>query len=108
MEIFFHFTFEDNSNPYIATTINKAFSMFCKYNFCQTGPGEYYLSSRSGIARTYAEKKAIAEELAIDFQNSFSDGMTYFYSDLSEYTAFFEKIGKKYGLLREYKENAII
>ena len=59
--------------------------------------------------KTYTEKKSFLRDKAIDFQSIDSDisggGMSY-----GEYAAvgdFFEKYGKRFGLLREFRENAI-
>lgn len=103
-----HFEFFDHSNPYIAKTPEEAFRLFCKYDFIQAAAGMYKLTGKKIPARTYREKQETARELAIEFQNSFSDGCIYFWSDLSEYQDFFETIGRKYGLIREYRENGII
>lgn len=44
---------------------------------------------------------------AKEFQSSFNDH-DYSYSELLERQAYFEKMGKRYGLLKEFKENGII
>ena len=56
----------------------------------------------------YQRNKERIRQKAIDFQNSFADGKQYYYSELSEIQAYFEKQGKKYGLIKEFKENCII
>ena len=56
---------------------------------------------------TYAERKAKARDEAIEWQNEFSEKDHY----MSEYVFwgnYFEKLGKRYGLLREFRENGII
>ena len=55
----------------------------------------------------YQERKAEAEEIAKDWQNNFAC-YDWGYSELIEIYAFFEKVGKRYGLIKEFKENAII
>lgn len=59
--------------------------------------------------RTYAERKEHARQLAIDFQNSEDGGadINLSYRELYYIQSFFERVGKKYGLLREFRENAI-
>ena len=59
--------------------------------------------------KTYTEKQSFLRDKAIDFQNTDSEisggGLSW-----GEYAAigdFFEKYGKRYGLLREFRENAI-
>lgn len=58
--------------------------------------------------KTYAQKKEEIRQQAIDYQNSFTDGKTYFWSELAEIGAKFERLAKRYGLFKEFKENGII
>lgn len=55
----------------------------------------------------YREKKAKAREEAIRWQAEFQDH-NYSYGELAYWQAHFEKLGKRYGLTREFKENCII
>ena len=57
--------------------------------------------------KTYQERKDNARQLAIDWQYNFS-GLTWSWGEITEITSYFEKIGKRYGLLREFRENAIV
>lgn len=57
--------------------------------------------------KTYQEKKAEARQLAIDWQNDF-ENHKYFWSELAYYTDYFTRLGKRYGLLEEFRENGII
>ena len=55
---------------------------------------------------TYATKKAIARQEAIDWQNDlFRDNRNY--EDMQEAAEYFEKLGRRYGLLKEFRENGI-
>lgn len=56
---------------------------------------------------TYREKKARLREEAVRWQHDFSRHV-YSYGELAEIQAYFEKEGKKYGLMKEFKENGII
>lgn len=56
---------------------------------------------------TYREKKAKLREEAVEWQCDFSRHC-YSYGELAEMQAYFEKEGKKYGLMREFRENGII
>jgi hypothetical protein len=56
--------------------------------------------------KSYQEKKENARQLAIDWQLNFAC-LSWSYGELFEITSYFEKIGKRYGLLKELKENAI-
>ena len=55
--------------------------------------------------KTYAERKDAARQLAIDFQTGEFEGLSYYELHLIE--QFFEKVGKRYGLLEEFKQNCI-
>lgn len=56
--------------------------------------------------KTYAERKASIETLAIDF--SHADNGNNGLDDLNTMYNFFEYYGKRYGLVEEFRENAII
>lgn len=55
----------------------------------------------------YKEKKEKLREEAIRWQHEFSKH-EYSYRALAEKQAYFKKEGKCYGLIREFKENAIL
>lgn len=55
---------------------------------------------------TYAERKENAKQIAIDWQTNDAD-YPYSYEGLSMVADFFYKLGKRYGLLREFREYAI-
>ena len=55
----------------------------------------------------YKTKKAAARQKAMDWQNSFNDRNDS-YEDLATAGASFEKLGRRYGLLREFRENGIL
>ena len=54
----------------------------------------------------YKEQKLFAEELAKEYQREFSS-LSWSYSELTEICNYFETIGKRYGLLKEFHENCI-
>jgi len=59
--------------------------------------------------KTYQERKESLRNLAIDFQHA-DDGdtdVTLSYGEIGDIADFFERMGKKYGLLREFRENCI-
>ena len=56
----------------------------------------------------YQKNKERIREQALDFQNNFSCGAVYYWSELAERQLYFEKQGKRYGLLTEFRENCII
>lgn len=55
---------------------------------------------------TYEIKKEMARREAIDWQNDFCNH-NYSYGELAEFGYYFEKLGKRYGLLKEFRENGI-
>lgn len=59
--------------------------------------------------KNYKERKESARSLAIELQRTFIDYDIYTsYSEVMQLSNIFERIGKKYGLLKEYNENGII
>ena len=56
--------------------------------------------------KTYAERKASVETLAIEYSNA--DNGNNSLDDLIIMYNFFEDYGKRYGLVEEFRENAII
>ena len=56
--------------------------------------------------KTYAERRENLLGIAIDFQLNESGDL--FYSDYAAIGAWFEKNGKRYGLVKEFKENGIL
>ena len=57
--------------------------------------------------KTYAEKKAEARAMAIEWQLNFAEqNLTQF--ELACYHNMLYQLGKRYGLLKEFKENGII
>lgn len=57
--------------------------------------------------KTYAEKKENLRELAKESQ-ILSNEEALSWGELAEMYTFFEKNAKKYGLIKEFRENAII
>ena len=55
----------------------------------------------------YQQGKERARERAIKWQFDF-DNNNYSYGELAEWADVFERLGKRYGLIREFKENGII
>lgn len=53
------------------------------------------------IKKEEAREQAISWQRTIQYQN-------YTYSELAQWQAYFEQLGRKYGLLREFRENGII
>lgn len=102
------FIYNNGSNPYIATTHKNLFKMICKYNLSFIGKYNYMIiDERPKYKKTYDAMQEVLRVFAIDYQSSWSDTF-WNLDDLSKMSAFFEEYGKKYGLLREFRENGII
>ena len=56
---------------------------------------------------TYRKKKAKLSEQAIEWQRDCAEH-NYSMSELANWGAYFEKEGRKHGLIKEFKENGII
>ena len=54
----------------------------------------------------YQKRKEEVRNEAIDWQLDFCNH-NYSYGELSVFQSYFEKMGKRYGLLKEFRENAI-
>ena len=57
--------------------------------------------------KTYKEKKAYIEDQAIDYSNMMGEIHPISWSEIGVIDDFFERYGKRYGLLREFRGNAI-
>lgn len=56
---------------------------------------------------TYQQGKERARERAIEWQLDYNNH-NYGYGELAEWADIFERLGKRYGLIREFKENGIL
>lgn len=55
---------------------------------------------------TYKEQKEKARELAVQWQHDFANN-NYSWLELANFTDFFTRLGKRYGLIKEFRENGI-
>lgn len=105
-----YFEFYDHRNPYITTNNKNLFEILRKYYYIQTGENSFYIEGLrewNGKPKYNRENnkmllRAIAQQWQEDFTN-----FNYSYSELVDWQNFFEEYGKKYGLLKEFHENAI-
>lgn len=58
------------------------------------------------MKKTYYERKEEIRQEAIEWQLNFANN-NYSWGDLYEWGNYFYKLGKRYGLLREFHENGI-
>lgn len=55
----------------------------------------------------YERKKEKARQQAIEWQLDF-DNHNYSYGELAHFESYFTRLAKRYGLVKEFKENGII
>ena len=109
------FSYTDNSNNYISMNNKNFFKMICKYCITQLDTKYYVIDGKKAFYTIHPEKKTSDYEkkrfflqmFAQEWQSDF-DRFTYTLNDILGYQSFFEEYGKKYGLLREFRENGII
>ena len=72
--------------------------------------GVYIVRALRTSGKTYAEKKANAAELARELQSieSETSGGGLSWGEYAIIMDFFERVGRRFGLLREFRENCII
>lgn len=58
--------------------------------------------------RCYQDRKNNVRDKAIEYQNTYYDFCNYSYGELSIINEFFERAGRRYGLLNEFTTNGII
>ena len=76
----------------------ETFSPDCDVTFCW----DYKVHGK-----TYKERKGFLRDMAIDFSVASAEfGFSWW--EIAEIQEEFERVGKKYGLLREFRENGII
>ena len=106
--MYIHFRYRNGSNPYITKTNGYFFKMICKYELSRDFDNGYIVEiERKPYKKTYRALREILREFAQNWQNDFPRS-SYSWHDLTDWGAFFEEYGKKYGLLREFRENGII
>ena len=55
----------------------------------------------------YQTRKATAREKAMNWQNDFNNNI-YSLEEISNFCNYFYKLAKRYGLIREFRENGIL
>lgn len=88
-----HSNLYNNYRVYFADTFSPDTKKHCFINFRITG-------------KTYADRKENARDLAIRFQSENLPGLSY--GEIAEIQAFFEKAARRYGLIEEFRREAII
>ena len=106
-----HFEFKNGGNPYITTNNAGLWRMIRKYCLEQTGGHFFTVTGKAELlsVRPLSSREKDKETLrnfAAEWQYNFPD-MDYAWSDLVAWSDFFTEYGRKYGLLREFRENGI-
>ena len=57
------------------------------------------------VKGNYQDKKAAIQDKAIEYSNNNAPGLSY--GEIADIQGYFETYGKRYGLLRDFRENAI-
>lgn len=71
---------------------------------------DYFVNLLNNFKATknYFENKKAVQSIAWEYQNSYSYNVVYYMSEISYIEKKLELLARRYGLLREFKENAII
>lgn len=89
-------------------TTAKLYRDYDKWFFDTFSPiyDDKYIIDLKVSGKTYSERKNDLQEKAIEYSHIL-DYLNISLSDLLDISDFFEKNGKRYGLLKEFAENAI-
>lgn len=103
-----HFNFGKGKNGYIATRNDTFFKVLCKYDVNQRGRVSFDVHGPRGHARkTYTQRKNLLRDFAVEWQCRAGD-MGYSCGEMADWAGFFEEYGRKFGLLTEFRANAIV
>lgn len=88
---------------------HKAFAgAFCdEHDYALTGDEVLYAIPLMVSGRTYRERQENLRDLAIDMQEAISEVACLSMGELQDIADFFERNGRRYGLLEEFRENAV-
>lgn len=99
--------YNGSKETYICKTSTQLYKMLKKYDVENIGENTYKINGiRDKKPESYNEIKNIIRGFAIEWSLNFCE-YNYSYGELFYYQDFFETYGKRYGLLTEFKENAI-
>jgi len=101
------FEFANYKDGNISVNHSLMFSVLKKHNYKQIAPFSFSVDSvKSDQVCNYRNNQESLRNIAIQWQQDFAD-LSYSYHELAIWSDFFTIYGKKYGLLREFHENAI-
>lgn len=101
-----YFHFGNGSNPYMAVNDKAIFFMVCHYDLDMVAARSFEVL---GYRTKYLDRAGKKEALR-DFAKHYQSRSCMFESSWlneCEWGSFFENYGKRYGLLREFRENGI-
>ncbi len=58
--------------------------------------------------RTYTERQSDLHDKAVEWSNTLGAYPAWSYGELGDIQSFFEQAGRRYGLIKEFRENGII
>lgn len=93
----------DETNEEKMTTF-ESWREYNEYTFSPTYT-TLFITNFKIKGKTYKERKEYLRDITIDYSNNIASGL--YWSESAEISDIFYKLGKKYGLLKEFKENAI-
>ena len=104
-----HIKFTDESNPYILTNATTLYKWLYNYylELNKIDEGAIFVTATETTSRkTYQEAKRAAQEFAIDTQNIISEN-NFSYGEIADISDILHALGRRFGLVREFKENCI-
>ena len=105
-----HIKFTDGSNPYILTNESHLYKWLYKYNLELTKIADSAIllvtATETTKRKKYQQAKEAARLFAIDAQNEISEN-NFSYGEIAEISDILHQLGKRFGLVREFKENRI-
>ncbi len=71
---------------------------------------DYFLNLLDNFkaGKNYFENKEAVKNIAWEYQNSYSHNVVYYMSEVAYIETKLELLAKRFGLLKEFRENAII
>ena len=104
-----HIKFTDGSNPYILTDESQLFKWFYNYvlELNKIAEGAIFVTATETTSRkTYQEAKEAVRLFAIDAQNIISES-NFSYGEIADFSDILHALGRRFGLVREFRENCI-
>ena len=104
-----HIKFKDGSNPYILTNESILYKWLYNYDLelNKISEGAIFVAATETTNRkTYQQSKEAARLFAIDAQNIISEN-NFSYGEIADISDTLQDLGRRFGLVREFKENCI-